>query len=204
MLLLPEIHNSKMMKIISLCAKKESPTYTSLSLSHQHLSQFYAKFFCKNFVGSGACGGRAVHRHCVYVFVRIWWLGWFQDWVSFSIFHVLIISVFGFSFGSSKLSRSKIWKVKSPPRFFRLEIPQELLASMKNTILLQARKFAQTIISQKYIRNPRNRSDNFRISKYSNAKLTRLSKNVPIVYWVQKSSTYFNLVLLQREEEVTT
>ena len=91
MLLLPtDIHNSKMMKIISLCAKKESPTYTSLSLSHQHLSQFYAKFFCKNFcrVLWWRKGG-SPKVHCVYMFVRIWWFLGDQGVRSLCIFKVL-------------------------------------------------------------------------------------------------------------------
>ena len=69
MLLLPtDIHNSKMMKIISLCAKKESPTYTSLSLFRISIYlNFMPNFSVKIFVGSCG-GGRAVHlKYTVFI-----------------------------------------------------------------------------------------------------------------------------------------
>ena len=48
--------------------KNRLRTLLSLSLSHQHLSQFYAKFFCKNFCRVLWWRGRAVHlKYTVFI-----------------------------------------------------------------------------------------------------------------------------------------
>ena len=46
----------------------------------------------------------------------------FHDWVGISNFHVLIFSVFGLSFGSSKLKNISTWKKKRVPKAWKFSI----------------------------------------------------------------------------------
>ena len=126
MLLLPtDIHNSKMMKIISLCAKKESPTYTSLFRISIYLN-FMPNFSVKIVVGSCG-GGRAVHLKYTVFICLLEYDG------TFWVIKVSDLSVFlnvwlNFSFWI-------LWH----------EISQKSRACMENITLLPS-KFAQIII----------------------------------------------------------
>ena len=100
--------------------------YVHFSLSHQHLSQFYAKFFCKNFcrVLWWRKGGGSPRVHCVYMFVRIWW---FLGLIKVSDLSLFLKFWLNFSFWNlwheiSQKSRACAWKIL-------LCYPQNLLKS---------------------------------------------------------------------------